>query len=229
MMKSSILVSTLMLSIALLAMPMETNAANLEQSSQNEIFDNPFIVTGFNPQTNILTEYVSALRTSPGRTDECKFVFSGKSERKNSLPVSIKNAVNTSLNGNAELTEITKARVLSDGKQNKIIIPPAALPGDCDWILSFVSGEKVTQKEDEFSLLIDGGVIGDWLAVYIIQSKRAYFHQSPKESDAGKRFLIAGDLIYVYEEKKDWYYVKFKGRKKTSGWIKKSDTIQFAH
>ena len=220
--------SVLLISLAALSLPM-TNAANLEQSSQNEIFDNPFIVTGFNPQTNMLTGYVSALRTSPGRTDECKFVFSGRSERKNSLPVSIKNAVNTSVNGNAELTEITKGRVASDGKQKKIIIHHAALPGDCDWILSFIGGEKVIQNGEGFSILIDGGIIGDWLAVYVIRSKRAYFHQSPKESSSGKSFLIAGDLIYVYDEKKDWYYVKFKGRKKTSGWIKKSDTVQFAH
>ena len=205
------------------------NAANLEQSSQNEIFDNPFIVTGFNPKTNMLTGYVSALRTSPERTDECKFVFSGRSERKNSLPVSIKNAVNTPINGNAELMEITKGRVAADGKQKKIILQQAALPGDCDWILSFIGDEKAIQKGEEFSILIDGGIIGEWLAVYVIRSKRAYFHQNPKVSSAARSFLIAGDLIYVYDEKKDWYYVKFKGRKKTSGWIKKSDTVQFEH
>ena len=47
--------SVLLLSLAVLSLPI-TNAANLEQSSQNEIFDNPFIVTGFNPMTNILTK-----------------------------------------------------------------------------------------------------------------------------------------------------------------------------
>lgn len=218
----------LLISFAALSIPM-TSAANLELSAQNEIFDNPFIVTGFNPQTNILTGYVSALRTAPGRTDECKFVFSGRVKEKNSLPISIKNAVSTSINSSAELMEITKGRVTSDGKQKKITIHQAALPGDCDWILSFISGEKVTQKGEEFTLLIDGGVIGDWLAVYVIQSKRAYFHRSPKVFTAAKSFLIAGDLIYVYAEKKDWYYVKFKGRKETSGWIKKSDTVQFTH
>lgn len=71
-------VSVLLISLAALSLPI-TNAANLEQSAQNEIFGNPFIVTGFNPQTNMLTGYVSALRTSPGRTDECKFVFAATS------------------------------------------------------------------------------------------------------------------------------------------------------
>ncbi|MBA4155672.1 MAG: hypothetical protein C0512_15160 [Flavobacterium sp.] len=43
-----------------------TNATNLTQSSQNEIFDNPFVVIGLNPNTKILTGYVAALRTAPG-------------------------------------------------------------------------------------------------------------------------------------------------------------------
>ena len=219
--------SVLLLSLVVLSLPI-ANAANLEQSSQNEIFDNPFIVTGFNSKTNILTGYVSALRTSPGRTDECKFVFSGQSERKNALPVSIKNSVNTSFNGNAELIEVTKGRLTSDVKQKKLILHQTALPGDCDWILQFIGGEKIIQSGEVFSILIDDGVIGDWLAVYAIRSKRAYFHKRPEDSSIGKGYLISGDLVYVYDEKKDWYYVKFKGRKETSGWIKKSDTIQFA-
>lgn len=218
--------SILLLSIAALSVAM-TSAANLEQSSQNEIFDNPFIVTGFNPDTKIITGYVAALRTAPNRTDECKFVFSGRSNGENSLPVLIKNAVRTSDNEMIESTEITKGRLTYEAKQKKLIVNQGALPGDCDWIVQFIGGEKIIKNGKEFSVLIDNGTPGDWLAVYATRSKRTYIYKNPEESKPGKAYLIAGDLVYVYEEKKDWYHIKYKGRKVTSGWIKKTDTIQF--
>lgn len=218
--------SILLLSIATLSIAM-TRAGNLEKSSQNEIFDNPFIVTGFDPDTKIITGYVAALRTAPERTDECKFVFSGRNDGKNSLPVLIKNAVRTSDNETIDSTEVTKGQLTYEAKQKKLIVSQAALPGDCDWIVEFVSGEKTIKNGKELSVLIDDGTPGDWLGVYATRSKRTYIHKKPEESSAGKAYLIAGDLVYMYEEKKDWYYIKDKGRKVTSGWIKKTDTIQF--
>lgn len=219
---------SLLLLISVLTLPI-ANSANLAQSSQNEIFDNPFIVTGFNKNTNILTGYVSMLRTSPGRTDECKFVFSGQSEGKNYFAISIKNAGKTNFSSVIDSAETTKGKFAYDLKQKKITLNQTALPGDCDWILSFIDQEKVIQNGKVFSILVDDGMIGNWIAVYVIRAKRAYFHNKADESSIEKSFLIAGDLIYVYDEKNDWFYVKFKGRKKeTIGWIKKSDTIQFA-
>lgn len=216
----------LLLSMAALSIAM-TSAANLEESSQNEIFDNPFIVTGFNPNTKIITGYVAALRTAPERTDVCKFVFSGRSEGKTSLTVLIKNAVRASNSGAIETMEATKGRLTYDAKQKKLIASQAALPGDCDWILQFIGDGRIIQNGKEFSVLINDGVKGDWIAVYVIRSEKTYFYKTPDAANVGKAYLVAGDLVYVYEEKGDWYRVKYKGRKVTSGWIRKSDTIQF--
>jgi hypothetical protein len=204
------------------------HATNIAQSTKNEIFNNPFIVTGFNQGTHILTGYMSALRTAPGRTDECRVVFSGKIEVNNSVVVLVKNAVKAEGGGSIESSVATKGKLESDSKRKKLVIDKKSLPGDCDWILPFADESKIISEGNLFNILIDDSVAGDWRAVHVIRSKRAYFYKTPEKSNIGKAFVIAGDLIYVYDENKDWYYVKFKNRKKEIvGWIKKSDTIQF--
>ena len=121
-------ISVLLLMIVFLNLQM-ASAANLAQSSQNEIFDNPFIVTGFNPNTNILTGYVAVLRTSPGRTDECKFVISGQVEKTNSLTVFVKDAIRSQLSKANVSPKITMGEFTSNLKQKKLILKTNALPG----------------------------------------------------------------------------------------------------
>lgn len=81
---------------------------------------------------------------------------------------------------------------------------------------------RVSDNELQFSI----NEPRDWKRVSAIRSSKAYFHSAPDRSSAGKAYLVEGDLIYVYEDKRDWYYVKLRNRKKeTSGWIKSSDTV----
>lgn len=204
------------------------NGSEIKQSSRNEIFENPFVVVGFNPKTNILTGYVVALRTTPGKTDECKFIFMGE-RKKSPMSVLVKNAVSSPLAGIVEPQENSRGELTLDSMQNKLLIKKQALPGDCEWILSFIGEEKIPYDKNVFSISIDGGIPGDWLAVSVIQSKRAFFHKEPDETTVSKAFLVGGDLVYVFEEKAGWYYVKYKMRKKeTVGWIRKIDTVQFS-
>lgn len=66
---------------------------------------------------------------------------------------------------------------------------------------------------------------GGWIGVFAIKSERAPFYRSADESSVQEAHLLQGESIYVYAEKKDWYYVKYETRKKTTaGWVKKSDT-----
>lgn len=68
--------------------------------------------------------------------------------------------------------------------------------------------------------------LDNWKLVSGVGSKRAYFHSNPQPKDKKKSFLVAGDPIYIYEEKPEWYFVKYRdGKKETTGWIKKTDTI----
>jgi hypothetical protein len=200
-------------------------ATDIEKSGQNEIFDNPFIATGFNPQTRVLTGYLVALRTEPGRTDECKFVFSGKVDKKESVQLVLKSIPGAT--GNTPPTS-SRADLISSPKQQKLVIDAKQLPGECEWILPDVGEPKVSQSGKTISVAIENSETGEWIAVNVIGAKRAYFHKSPDAATAGKAFLVAGDVVYVSEEKPDWLSVKFHGRKKdTVGWIKKTDIVQF--
>ena len=68
---------------------------------------------------------------------------------------------------------------------------------------------------------------GDWKGVEVIRAKRSHFYRRPDEKEKSAAYLVAGNLVYLYDQTPDWYYVKFRGEKtETSGWIKKADTLQ---
>lgn len=52
-------------------------AGDLHISATNNISENPFIAYVFNHVAQLVTGYLAAFRTSPGRKDECRFVFAG--------------------------------------------------------------------------------------------------------------------------------------------------------
>lgn len=200
--------------------------AEVFQSERSEIFDNPFIATGVDKKTNYLTGYLSGLRTAPGRTDECKFAFSGQIEKNNSAVIFIKDAVRTE--NKIEPSVATKGKMTIKNKRKIIVIEKNGLPGNCDLVLSFIGDPVISEANNVLSINFNGGEGGEWQAVHVVAANRAYFYSEPNALTMGKAFLVAGDLIYVYDEKPGWYYVKFQGRKKeTVGWIKQSDTIQF--
>lgn len=56
-------------------------ATELKQSAKSDMWDNPFLAYGYNPNSKVVTGYLAALRTAPGRTDVCKLVFKINSSR----------------------------------------------------------------------------------------------------------------------------------------------------
>lgn len=203
-------------------------ALDITQSSQNEIFENPFIVTGFNKKTNQLTGFITILRPSPGRTDECKIAFSGQYEKDSRVKILLKNAVKNALKENSESSKSTNGEIRLVSGQAQIVIDKKDAPGDCDWISGFVDEDRVTFKGNAIYIQMKNGAIGDWIAVSVIKSPKAYFHKNPDGGGIGKAYLTTGDLAYIFDEQPGWYFVKFQGRKKeTVGWIKKTDMIQF--
>ena len=211
------------LAAAVLIAPM-ASAADI-QSGRTEIFDNPFIATGFNPQTRALTGYVQGLRTAPGRTDACQFIFSGKVDKPGAVAVVIREIPA----GVAKPDAAGYRGSITLGTQHpNLLIDPKQLPGDCEWILPEIGEPKVRESGKNISLPIEKSETGAWIAVNVIASKRAFFHNKPDAGSACKTFLVAGDVAYVHEEKPGWIYVKYHSKKKeTIGWIKKADTVKF--
>lgn len=201
-------------------------ADDLSVSGKNEIFENPFVATGFNKSNNILTGSISVSRTAPGETNECRILFSGAPKISNALKIRYFE-LNTA-DGFQESSESDRAILVRDGASFKIKFDKTKLEGGCEWILSYIGAPSVIEKGNDLFLEVPQRKAGDWVSVHTIKAKRAYFYKNPEVVNAEKAFLVSGDTIYVYEERPDWFYVKFQGRKKqTVGWIRKKDTVQF--
>jgi hypothetical protein len=195
-------------------------------SGRNEIFDNPFIATGFNKTGNVFTGSISVSRTTPGETNECRILFSSNTKDHETLQV--RYFVVGAEDGVSQFSDITKASIVRDGKSVRIRLDRKMLEGGCEWILSFVGEPSLTQQGDHVFFLVPERTPGTWRSVHTIRSKRAAFYKTPGGSRVEGTYLVPGDTIYAYEEQPDWLYVKYQGRKKlTVGWIKKADTVPF--
>lgn len=201
-------------------------AHDLNLSGKNEIFDNPFIVTGFNKDSGVVTGSISATRTAPGETNECRILFSG--DRRSPDVLKVRYFEFGAEEGVENFSKIDQATVIQEVSGLKIKFNKKKIVGECDWILTYVNSPFIEQQSSELTVFVPKLKVGDWLGIYTIKSRRANFHKMAGGADVEKAFLAAGDTIYVYEEQPGWYYVKFQGRKKqTVGWIKKADTVQF--
>lgn len=196
-------------------------------SGRNEFADNPFIAVGVNPTTNVVTGYFSSLLTAPGNTHACRFVFRGSLTPDSVVRLAIKDALPGNEGG---VAQGGKDVALLTARKNaiKVDLPRLLAPGDCDWVLESMGGPYIETTARGYSLSVDTGPDSDWIGVAAIRSKRAYFHSAADAATVRKAFLVAGDVVYVMEEKAGWYRVRFThALKETAGWIKISDTIQF--
>jgi len=199
-------------------------AAELNYSSRSDIWENPFLAYGFNLQTKLLTGYLAALRTAPGRTDECKLAFSQSSGSPKILSVRYLGEAEAEKKSDQSSRGVS---IVQEENAFYLKFTKKFLGGDCDWILPFVVGGRVRETSDEVIVPMKYPNVGKWIAVYVVKSKQAKFHRLPDVASVQKAFLVEGDILYVYEEQPNWYFVRFEeGKKKTEGWIKKSDTDQ---
>ena len=197
------------------------------RSAANEVFDNPFLAIGVNPASGIVTGYLSALYTAPGRTEVCKFVFHGHMTPAGTAKLAIQDAVSDNDNwppsAGRAFTLLTSAK----GKL-RIDLPAALAPGECEWIIGMLAGPNVAPVKDAYVVTVDTGPPGDWIAVATIAVKRAFFHDAPDANRVRKAYLVAGDVAYVLEERPGWYRVRYTHAKREStGWIRRADTFQW--
>jgi hypothetical protein len=198
-------------------------ASDLTASGKNDMWENPFLAYAVNPDTQVMTGYMAALRVSPGRTDECKLAFVGNVKNTDAFTIQYLSDVDGFEPGGP--TSPAAVKRISNGFLLKI--KKDQLGGDCEWILPLIGGPRVKESAAEVAISFQSEISGDWTGVFSIKSRRAPFHTSPDASSVQSTYLIQGDVIYVYDEQPGWYYVRFEGRKKTtSGWIRKSDTVQ---
>lgn len=208
----------------LLTQVASTHAYQIKQSGRSKTVDSPFVAYGYNPRTRIIAGYLAALRTSPGRTDECKLAFSGNPREKEGFLVTYAGRDAPSVK-----SKRNKSRAFLVVEQNApyLKFPKKSLEGECKWILPFVVESKESEDSDEVTVEMPVQHSGNWIAVNVIDAQKAKFHSRPDASAVQKPYLVRGDVIYIYDENSDWYFVKYEERKrKTEGWIRKADTLQ---
>ena len=90
-------------------------------SGKNEVFDNPFVAVGFNPKNKLLTGYVRGLRTAPGRTDSCEFIFEGTIENNGASKITISEVDHVATSGLKLVTaNVGRANFFSINGQKKV-------------------------------------------------------------------------------------------------------------
>ena len=145
---------------------------------------------------------------------DCKIFFSGKSSLIKAIPVRVV-AVNAKekkiVNGILGFNGYVKFAKNQPAQQSFTLHLAENLPNCTD---------EIDISNSDFSFQLNK--LGNWQAVNVINSKRAYFYKEPLISAKGKVFLVTGDLVYIYDERPNWYYVKYQGDKKeTTGLDKK--------
>jgi len=214
----------IILSLLLIFFPffyVSVGAMDLNYSAKSDVAENPFVAYGYNPETRIVSGYLAAFRVTPGRTDSCKLVFRGNSNR---LDVKFQEetweSASEAESGSKVFITVRNSEIFLDFKKD-------SLGGDCEWILPFKVGSRVIETNDKVAVTLRAPNRGDWVGVYVISAKKALFHSEPDTASIKKAYLIPGDVIYVIKEKPDWYFVQYDNQKrKTVGWIKKADTVQ---
>lgn len=202
------------------------NASLQITSGATDILQNPFVVIGRNEGENSFSGYVVALRVSPQRTDECKFLFRGDMKNNKADNVTVAGATNSYLD-REDARPYSRAFIRKSGDAITISINKKDAPDDCDWILSFLGEPNVRESADKYEISFSLAEIGSWLEVTVIRNGRAYFYDHPNAKSRRKAFVVRGDVVYVYVQDKGWLNVKYQhGKQETVGWIKKSDTLQ---
>ncbi|WP_072682644.1 SH3 domain-containing protein [Arcobacter sp. LA11] len=81
---------------------------------------------------------------------------------------------------------------------------------------------------DEFQLNINNKWINsNKVKIYfkkykIIKLEKQYLYNQPNKNSKTKMYLIKGDKVEILEEKDDWLYILYKGKKDIKAWIPKS-------
>lgn len=189
--------------------------------------DNGSLIIGVNKKTKMYSGYYETNDITGSITAECKFLFTGYMQHNNSVNLHIASAHPDFIQDRSKVIQ-GKMRLQLNKDKPKLIISPEQVPVSCEWLYQGLPSYRPPESfKFKDGLLHEFVRDGDWIAVGVVRSKRAYFYPKPNAARRGKAFIVAGDLIYIYGEKPSWYWVKFNaGKKETVGWIKKMDTVQ---
>jgi hypothetical protein len=66
----------------------------------------------------------------------------------------------------------------------------------------------------------------EWIELRTVASERAYFHSARDASSRLRAFVVRGDVVGVLSRSGEWLRAEYRGSKRTTGWIRASDTLK---
>jgi len=149
--------------------------------------------------------------SSTGRDQfNCIFFVSGKAN-------DVANSVDTWFPADRDPKEVIHGfleQVSSDGKQ-AIRLKLEKEHGGCWNVQHFASDQSTFSLTER----------GNWVAIRIVASKRAYFYDDPSSPKPRKSYVVTGNALRVFEKRDGWVraeYVSPEDRH-TQGWISERD------
>lgn len=115
--------------------------------------------------------------------------------------------------GQAQDTISGNLSFMALGNQQELLLQLEADHGGC-WNVQPFEG-----KGSKLSL----SSTGNWTSIRIVANQRAYFHRQPSGATQQKSYVIAGDILKIYETRGGWVDAEFGTDRTTRGWIKISD------
>jgi hypothetical protein len=193
--------SALVLLAALLAAPGQAADAPLQGGVYADL------MLGYDPATKTVTGYYDSGTGAPPVTFHCIFYLTG------------------SLNGTTaklrtyfpETPRDAIAGTLTVATPGQVTIALAQEHGGCANVQHFAD------KGEPADFTLD--TAHSWIAVRVVRSKKAYFHDAP-ETDAHRRaYLVQGDGVGVKAAAKGWLEIDYPnhGDKTVSGWMPESE------
>lgn len=188
--------------------------------------ENGALIIGLNPGTLDVSGYYESSDITGNITAECKLYFYGRLVSSTAAEIHVVSAHPDFLHEQVkEINGKLKLERLESNPVARLYIDQ--VPASCNWLFQGLPSYKPPTK---FSL--ENGFAfeflhnGDWKSVAIIRSQRAPLYDKAAISAKSKRYLVTGDLIYVFDKNEEWYFAKYRsGRREVSGWIRRLDTV----
>jgi hypothetical protein len=86
---------------------------------------------------------------------------------------------------------------------------------------------NVEPRFDEEGVIFELTERQEWKFIRIVSSERAYFYNSPDETEREKSYVIKGEVLRIFDLEGDWVRAEYRGSQGiTTGWIKESDLCE---
>jgi hypothetical protein len=200
--KTSLLASALVLSIAMLAMAQGTVKSRSGQYEE--------LLIGTDPQTGVITGYYESATGWDEKAKSprfvCSFYLHGEMQGDSAKIVTWWPGDDAEDSINGDLT------FKADGS---VSVRLESEHGGC-WNVNHFA-----DKDNPSNHTLDKA--GSWTSVRLVKVRRAYFYNKPNEQNKRRAYLTKSNVIRVFNQSPGWVFAEYGDERISKGWVKESD------